>query len=78
MVATTLVWNQATHLELWVCNITDESIQLPAGKVIASGSEATEIDTDNSDNNQSNNFLPGLPEALDKFITAADLSRPDH
>ena len=44
LVATTLVRDQTTHLALRVCNNTDQPIQLPAGKVIASGSEATEID----------------------------------
>ena len=75
LVATTLVRDQTTHLALRVCNITDQPIQLPAGKVIASGSEATEIETDDTNNSKLDNSMTGLPEALDELITAADLSR---
>ena len=77
LVATTLVRDQTTHLELRVCNITDHAIHLPAGKVIASGSEAIQIETDHHDDSSSEGPTQALPEALDKLITAADLSRPD-
>ena len=59
LVATTLVRNQTTHLELLVCNITDHAIHLPAGKVFASGSEAIEIETDYPNDSLSQGH-PGL------------------
>ena len=77
LVATTRVRDQTNHLELSVCNITDQPIQLPAGKMTASGSEATEVEPSNLDDNPSNSSSAALPEALDELITAADLSRPD-
>ena len=75
--ATTLVRDQTSHLELRVCNITDHAIHLPASKVIASGSEAIQIETNHQNDSSSGGPTQALPEALDKLITAADLSRPD-